>query len=114
MRVINCTQSVVGIHGITIPAGQHRNVRGFDPDNERNQELIADGSIQVPALDQDSYLSTDHGLLAELDESEIGEYEATDDQKESALKRARAYVDSVKPNSGTDEPNPGISGWFKG
>lgn len=82
MRVINCTQSVLGVHGITIPAGQHRNVRDFDPDNERNQALLADGSIQVPAL------STDHGLLAELDESELEE-----------------------PNLGDDEPNLG-KGWF--
>lgn len=54
MKVINVSGSMVPVQGITIPAGQHRTIKGFDPDNPRNDVLIAEGRIQVPDLEVQS------------------------------------------------------------
>lgn len=54
MKVINVSDSMVAVQGVTIPAGQHRTVKDFDPDNPRNDVLIAEGRIQVPDLEVQS------------------------------------------------------------
>lgn len=50
MRVINHLESTIVVDGISIPGGQHRNVRDFDPESERNQARIEAGDISVAGL----------------------------------------------------------------
>lgn len=47
MRVTNHTDAALGIEGISIPAGQSRNVKGLDPEKEKVKARLEAGDISI-------------------------------------------------------------------
>lgn len=68
--VRNNMDSVLGINGVSIPAGQSRKVRGLDLDDERVRARIEAGDIEVAGHKLDertvaAWADTEEALAAE-------------------------------------------------
>ena len=48
MRVTNNTDSALGVQGVSIPAGQSRNVKGLDLEDEKVAARLEAGDISIP------------------------------------------------------------------
>lgn len=77
MIVTNLTDEALGIKGVSVPAGQSRKVRGFNPDGRRERELLASGAISAQGI-------STYGAVAEPEEPEP-------EPAEDAVGRARRW-----------------------
>ena len=90
MKVTNNTDSALGVQGVSIPAGQSRNVKGLDLEDEKVAARLEAGDISVP--DYDSRLVAPEYPSCKA----VSDEDGSEEEKGEALEKADGWLSRVR------------------